>query len=174
MGFVKNFHHDSSGSHVHRLPPLLVSKSPGNIDVGNVFWDPLLRFHLGSPKAKSPPLVKNGWEFRSLWSVQGVPFCTQACCPATVRTERFALLCFQPQAVPASSGARTCPLPRTHPCGVCTWSGHTIDMLRGLCTPELQSTNLAPAWVTEGRGPFQLTTSLIHVEGEGIRWCTLI
>ena len=47
---------------------------------------------------------------------QGDPVCTQACCPATVRTEWFALLCCQPQAVPTSSAARTCPLPRTRPC----------------------------------------------------------
>ena len=55
---------------------------------------------------------------------------TQACCPATAHTERFSLLCCQPEALFVSVATRTSLLTLGYPCRVHARQGHTISVQR--------------------------------------------
>ena len=126
---------------------------------------PILRGHLHACAGPSRTKHKNGWEFCSPWVPREIlsalrravpPLCARSGLPCSVASlRRFPL----PQP-PGRVHFRGPALAR-----VCTWSGHAIDVFRGLCAPRPQSTNLAPARVTEGRGTFQLTTIVKQSDG---------
>ena len=82
---------------------------------------------------------------------------TQACYPATAHTERFSLLCCQPEALFVSIATRTPQLTPGNPCWVHARQGHAISVPYRTLPRKQQFTNLAPIWVTEGHETFRLT-----------------
>jgi hypothetical protein len=92
---------------------------------------------------------------------KGSLLATQACYPATAHTERFSLLCCQPEALFVSIATRTPQLTLGNPCWVHARQGHAISVPYRTLPREQQFTNLAPTWVTEGHETFRLTMSAV-------------